>query len=330
MPIGAVSVAEVGEYVATTLRSRTGELVDNTTKNNPVLRRMKAKGKVKPWRGGRFITQEIHYSGNTTYQRYSGYDTLNITPSETIGSYDFDPKFVSVSVTISGQDLLINSGEAQVIDLMEGRIENAMAEMSNGLDIDVCSDGTASGGKQIGGLQLLVASNPTTGTVGGANRATYTFARNQRYQALTDGGAVASASNITTYLDRLWLLCMRGADQPDVVLCDNLYFGFYEASVQALQRITATGTGPSGQGFTGYKYKGADVVPNGQGGNIPASTAYMLNTNYIYLRPHADRNMETIGGDRVPVNQDASVNIIGLAGNMTCSQFQVQGILINT
>jgi hypothetical protein len=330
MPIGSISVAEAGEIVSTTLRSRTGELVDNTSKNNPVLRRLKAKGKIKPWRGGRFIMQEIHYSGNTTYRRYRGYDPLNITPSETIGSYDYDPKYVAVAVTISGDELLMNYGQAQVIDLMESRIENAMAEMSNGLDVDLVSDGTADGGKQIGGLQLLVSSSPSTGTVGGASRVTYSFARNQRFQAATDGGAVASSANITNYLDRLWLQCLRGADSPDVILMDNNYFFFYESSVQALQRITSTGTGPSGQGFTGYKYKGADVVPNGQGGNIPANTAYMLNTNYIFLRPHADRNMDVVGGDRIPVNQDATVNIIGFAGNLTCSNFQLQGVLVNS
>lgn len=331
MAIGSISVTEAGEIITTTLRSRTGELVDNTTKNNPVLRRLKERGKIKPWRGGRTILQEIHYSGNTTYRRYRGYDNLNIVPSETIGSYEFDPKFVAIAVTISGEDLLINYGEAQVIDLLEARIENAQAELANGLDVDLCSDGTADGGKQIGGLQLLVASNPTSGTVGGATRATYTFSQNQRYQALTDGGAVKASTNMTLYMDRLWLKCLRGTDSPDLILMDNNDYSLFEASTQALQRITSVmGTGQAGVGFEGYKYKGADVVPNGQGGNIPANTTYMLNTKYLFLRPHEDRNMEVVGGDRVPMNQDAVINIIGFAGNMTGSWFAGQGILTNT
>ena len=72
MPIGSISITEASEIVATSLRSRTGELADNTTNNNPVLRRLKKRGNVKPWRGGRSIVQEIHYSGNTTYRRYRG------------------------------------------------------------------------------------------------------------------------------------------------------------------------------------------------------------------------------------------------------------------
>lgn len=327
MPIGSISVTEASEIVATTLRSATGKLADNTSNNNPVLRRLKTRGKVKPWRGGYAIRQEIHYSGNTTWTRYNNYDPLNITPTETIGSYEFDPKFASIAVTISGQELLQNYGEAQIIDLLEGRTENAMAEASNQLDADMCSDGTASGGKQIGGLQLLVASNPTTGTVGGVNRATYSIAQNKRYRSLTTGGAIKSATNIQLYMNRLYLQLQRGSDAPDIILMSNEDYAFYEVAVQTLQRITTSSMGDLG--FETYKYKGADVVPNGQGGNIPANLSYFLNTRHIFLRPHEDRNLEPIGGDRVPVNQDASVNIIGFAGNMTCDWFPGQGVLTN-
>lgn len=328
MPIGSVSVTEVSEIVATIGRSRTGKLADGTSNNNPVLRRLRTRGKIKPWRGGRTIMQEFHYSGNATWTRYRGYDPLNIQPSETIGSYEYDPKYAMLAVTVSGDELLMNQGEAELIDLVTSRIENAMAEGQNQLDADCCSDGTASGGKQVGGLQLLVASNPTTGTVGGVNRATYTVARNQRYQALTDGGAVKSATNITLYMDRLWIKQVRGADAPDIVLMSNEDFIFYEAAVQGLQRITTSTAGDLG--FETYKYKGADVVPNGMGGNIPANITYMLNTRHLFLRPHEERNLEQIGEARVPVNQDASINLIGFAGNMTCDWFPGQGILTNS
>lgn len=327
MPIGSISVTEASEIVATSLRSRTGELGDSTSTNNPVLRRLKTRGKIKPWRGGRTIMQEIHYSGNTTWTRYRGYDTLNVQPSEVIGSYEFDPKFASIAVTISGEELLINYGEAQVIDLLEGRIENAMAEGANQLDADCCSDGTASGGKQIGGLQLLVASDPSSGTVGGVDRATYSVAQNKRYRALTSGSAIKSATNIQLYMNRLHVQLVRGSDMPDIVLMSNEDYAFYEVAVQTLQRITESTKGDLG--FFTYKYKGADVVPNGQGGNIPANLTYMLNTKHLWLRPHADRNLEPVGGDRVPVNQDASINVIGFAGNMTCDWFAGQGVLTN-
>lgn len=56
-------------------------------------------------------------------------------------------------------------------------------------------------------------------------------------------------------------------------------------------------------GFTSLKYYGAGnsmdvVLDGGIGGAIGANRMYLLNTNYIFLRPHKDRNMVAIGGDR--------------------------------
>ena len=57
---------------------------------------------------------------------------------------------------------------------------------------------------------------------------------------------------------------------------------------------------------------------------------YFLNTDYIYLRTHKDRDMKVIGGDRRAVNQDALYRIIGWAGNLTMSNAALQGVLIKT
>jgi hypothetical protein len=82
-------------------------------------------------------------------------------------------------------------------------------------------------------------------------------------------------------------------------------------------------------GFTTLKFKGADVVfDGGQGGACPAKHMYFLNTDYLYLRPHKDRNMKVIGGDRMAINQDALYRIIGWAGNLTLSNAALQGVLV--
>jgi len=44
-----------------------------------------------------------------------------------------------------------------------------------------------------------------------------------------------------------------------------------------------------------------------------------LNTDFIFFRPHRDRNFVPIGGERQAVNQDAVVKLIGFAGNITSS-----------
>src|SRR5258708_21695641 len=70
------------EITTTTLYNRSGKLRDNVSKNNAILRRLNAKGKVKSFDGGQAIVQEIEYSENGTYKRYSGYDVLSVPPSD--------------------------------------------------------------------------------------------------------------------------------------------------------------------------------------------------------------------------------------------------------
>jgi hypothetical protein len=74
----------------------------------------------------------------------------------------------------------------------------------------------------------------------------------------------------------------------------------------------------------------ADVVLDGGiGGFMPASTAYFLNTKYLHYRPHRDRNMVPLSpGQRYSVNQDAAVQILAWAGNLTSSGLQFQGIMV--
>jgi len=318
----------MGEIVTTVLRNRSGELADNYTKNNALLNRLKKRGKVKPATGGRTLVHEIAYQENGTFGRYSGYETINIAPSDVITGAEFDWRQAVVAVTMSGYEQLISSGEDAVLDLLEERITNASGTLTNNIALDCYSDGTADGGRQIGGLQLLVAKNPTTGVVGGFDRSTTAalFWRNQKFQSTTDGGAASSAANIQKYMNKLYLKLCRGADKPDLIVADNDYYEKYLESLQAIQRITSSDEAMAG--FGGLKYMSADVVADGfLGGGAPTSSMYMLNTNYIMFRPHKDRNFVPINGDRAPVNQDAMVKLIGFMGNMTMNNAQLQGIL---
>ena len=317
------------EVVTMTLRNRTGKLADNVTDNNALLNRLKKKGKVKPVSGGRTIVQELEYAENGTFKRYAGYETLDISPSDVFSAAEFNYAQAAVAVSISGLEMLQNSGEEAVLDLLESRIQNAEKTLVNNIAADCYSDGTASGGKQIGGLQLLVDTTPSTGTVGGIDASTTigTFWRNIAY----DGGATATSTNIQSYMNAIALQLVRGTDKPDLIVMDNNYYGKYLASLQAIQRVTSEEM--AGAGFASLKYFGvgsADVVlDGGVGGACPASTAYFLNTNYLYFRPHSQRNFVPIGDDRFATNQDAMVKLIGFAGNMTVSNRSLQGVMKN-
>ena len=172
----------------------------------------------------------------------------------------------------------------------------------------------------------MVADSPSTGTVGGINRATSgnEFWRNQSATA----AAALTSETIRPEMDKLYLKCCRGTDKPDLIVTGDTMYQLYESSLQPLQRFSDAKMADAG--FQTLKYKGVDVVcDGGQGGNCPDKHMYFLNTNYLYLRPHRDRNMKVVGGDRMAINQDAVYRIIGWAGNMTMSNAALQGVLVD-
>lgn len=317
------------EMVTTTLREHRKSLADNVSNHNAVHDRINKRGNKRVVDGGYEIVEPLDYAENSTYQRYSGYDTLNVSASDVLSAAKFDWKQSAIHVTASGLELRQNSGKNSLIKLASARLKNAMRTFANNMATDFYSDGTAS--NQINGLQALVA-NAGTGTVGGINSSTYTFWQNAVQSAaapIQGGGAITpSASTIQSLMLPLWLRLTRGNDSPDLITADETYFTFYENSLTDLKRY-ADEDSASG-GFVSLKYKNADVVFDSSGGQWssghPASTMYFLNTEYLHCVTHRDADMTEVPEQRA-VNQDAVVIPIIWQGNLTLSNRALQGLV---
>lgn len=310
----------VSDIVATTIENRSGKIADNVTKNNAVLSQMSMKGRIKTVSGGSKIFQELSFAENGNAGWYSGYDLLPVAAQDVISAAEFEFKQAACPVVISGLDMLKNAGKEQIIDLLEGRINVAEATMANLISGGLYSDGSAAGGKQIEGLNKAVAVTPAA--YGGIDPATFPFWANQ-----TDdlAAAVLTTALIQGQWNAMWGTLVRGADRPDLIMVDNTVWAIYLASLQAQQRFTGTEVGKLG--FPTVKYMDADVVLDGGiGGFCQAGTAYFLNTKYLHYRPHSARNMTSLSPNkRYAINQDAEVQILAWAGNLTCSGRQFQG-----
>jgi len=318
-----MSFPNVSDIIATTIESRTKSIADNVTKNNALLARLEQRGKIKTVSGGSKIFQELSFAENGNAGWYSGYDLLPVAAQDVISAAEFEFKQAACPVTISGLDMLKNSGKEQMIDLLEGRISVAEATMANLVAGGLYSDGTGAGGKQIEGLNKAVPVAPTN-TYGGIDSNTWTFWKNK----VTDAGTTdLTVDKIQGYFNALWAQLVRGADRPDLIVVDAGVWGVYLASLQAQQRFTDASS--ASLGFPTLKYMDADVVLDGGiGGFCPTNTAFFLNTKYIHYRPHASRNMVPLAPNkRYAINQDAEVQILAWAGNLTCSGRQFQGRL---
>lgn len=314
----------VTDIVATTIEKRSKKIQDNVTKNNALLTYIQDKGNVRTFSGGSLIFEELSFAENGNAGWYSGYDLLPVAAQDVLSAAQFDIKQAAVPVTISGLDELKNSGPEQMIDLMEQRLKVAESTMANLIAAGIYSDGTGAGGKQLVGLNAAVPIVANTGTYGGIDRATWAFWRSQS----TTAGAPLTAATVQGAMNTMWASLVRGVDRPNLLVMDNQFWGIFMASLQPQQRFTDPSK--ANLGFPTIKFMDADVVLDGGiGGFATAKTCYFLNTKYLYFRPHSKRNMVPLSPNRrYAINQDAEVQILGFAGNMTSSGSQFQGRLI--
>lgn len=314
----------VTDIVATTIQRRSKKIQDNILKNNAALTWIKERGNVSTFSGGEYIMEELSFAENANAGWYSGYDLLPVAAQDVLSAAQFDIKQAAVPVVISGLDELRNSGPEKMIDLMSSRLAVAESTMANLLAAGLYSDGTGAGGKQIVGLDAMVPVTPTTGVYGGIDRSTWTFWRPKS----TTAGAALISSTVQGAMNTMWASLVRGMDRPDLIIMDNNMWGIYMASLQAQQRFT--NPNKANLGFPTVQFMDADVVLDGGiGGYATTKTAYFLNTKFIKWRPHSRRNMVPLSPNRrYAVNQDAEVQILAWAGNMTCNGAQYQGRLI--
>jgi hypothetical protein len=317
----------VSDIVATTIENRSRKIANNVLKNNALLARLRKKGKIKPVSGGSVIFQELSYAENANFGWYSGYDLLPIGASDVISAAQFPWKQAAVPVTVSGLEKLQNSSKEQMIDLLEARISVAEDTMVNNLAAAIYSDGTGYGGKQVAGLAAAVPVTPTTGTYGSIDRSVWSFWQPQLTTTSGVNPTGGATGNVQGYLNTHWAKMVRGKDRTDLVIMDTNWWGVYMSSLQALQRFVDVDT--ANLGFPSVKFMDADVVlDGGLGGFCPAWSCWFLNTDYIFYRPHKDRDIVPLDPEkRHGTNQDAEVSIIGWAGNMTMSNSFLQGFL---
>lgn len=315
-----MSFPNVTDLVATTIEYRQGEIRDNVTKNNAFLRHLEKKGNTREFSGGVQIFEEISFQANPNAGWYSGYDPLPTSAADVISAAAYQIKQAACPVTVSGLELLQNASKEKIIDLVDGRLKVAEASMNNLIAQGVYSDGTGNSGKQIVGLDAALAITPTN-IYGNINRATWPFWANQ----VRTAAATITTATVQGEMNAMWSQLIRGKDKPHLAIMDNFWWQTYVGSLQAIQRFTESHE--ADLGFPVIKYMNTDcVLDGGIGGFATLKTCYWLNTDFFYYRPHAHRNMVPLSPEkRYAINQDAVVQILAWAGNITSAGPQFCG-----
>lgn len=322
MPINPV--LHYQQILSMALEDRSRGYQDLVSNSNALLNVLQRKNLWRTYSGPRI--RETLQIAKQDAQWYSGYDFLENPPIELFNDAFFTPKMVAVPISLTMEEILNNEGEAQIMDTMESYITAAESSLMDTMDLALHSDGTANGGKQLGGLNLAVPIVENAGTYGGISRVDNAIWRTTTYDAQSDFSDIGTQVNSVTIrpmLNRIMTQRSRARRWADLLLMSPEHYEAYDAATTSIQRIQKEG-GLAKLGFSSLEYIGGGkraeiVLDGGIGSNMPANTTYGLDTDSLRVRYNENRNFDKLfeGEGMKPINQDAIAQYIGWMGELT-------------
>lgn len=308
----------VNQLVATTIANYHKQFADNVANSNAVTALLRAGDRIRTVDGGKQISCPLTYA-EETFAWYTGTDLLSRALKETISEADYAPANAVASVTLSGPDLAKNRGKERILNLLEGKLDNAEVTMKNNITKAVYSDGTVA--KSFAGLKAFITDDGT-GIVGGIDAGTWAFWKNQFQDIARATGLQYPA--LKAGMNALWMKLIRGTEKPDLVLADAEIYSTYESGLQENQRYADARLGALG--FETLKYKTAAMVFDGAATGLVGG--YMVNTKYLKLEVYTGRNFEALDlPDQTP-DMDAVTRHIAFMGALTLSNRSMQGRIL--
>ena len=310
----------VNQLVATTINNYHQEFADNVSNSNAVTALLRQGSRVRVIDGGKAIACPLAYA-EETFAWYSGTELLSRAVKETISEADYAPANAVASVTLSGPDLAKNRGRERILNLLEGKLDNAEATMKNNVTKAVYGDGSVA--KSFAGLKAFV-TDAGTGIVGGIDSTTWTFWKNQFQSVARATGLQYPALKLA--MNALWMKLIRGTEHPDLIVADGEIYSTYESGLQENQRYADARLGALG--FETLKYKQAAIVFDGVATGLTG--AYFLNTKYMKFEIYRGRNFEPLDLPDQSPDMDAVTRHIAFMGALTLSNRSLQGRLFAT
>lgn len=313
------------EIFSTSLQNYKTTLVDNIFDSLPFFEFIAKKGgsKVVLEDSAADIIVPLMYAENGTVSSYSGYDIIDTTPQSGLGNAKYTMKQVAGTVTIDRFSERQNAGKAQIVNLFQAKMTQLEKSMANKLSQMFFSDGTGNSSKDISGLQLIIADTPTSGTVGGIDRASYSWWRNN-----TDDGASSSTAFDAILADvrSMYYTCAKGKDAPDLLIGGlDSYKGFEGKLTGTLYFNAAQSNTISDAkfGFQNMRVYGSIFTYDNDCGS---DRIYFINS--AYLKFHVDKNtfFEAMPFQRMN-NQDARTSMVLLYGELCASNCARLGVL---
>lgn len=304
------------------------EMGDAIINKNFVLAYLKSKAE-RVEVGGLDFAEPVMYSSNTNFGFDSKFAIIPANYQTPTQAFRFAPMTLRGLMVINKVHELQNQGKAEITNFLMTLKKQAESTVSNLIN---SATWTASPTADIQpeSLRSLITTTPTTGTIGGVDRATATWARNKLNSAtISSIGSTAGVAALSTFWAQLG---GAAGDLPDFAVTTATLWGNLVGFLVNLRRLT------SSENMAKLSLKTIEVLPgcelgyDGDAGaafggdtslsGCPANQFYFLNSNHLFYKVLKGGNMQFEGFSKKDNSlNDTSIfyHIYNLTTNMPTS-----------
>lgn len=294
-------VWNVGQTLAAAMPRFEKTFKDQVFDETVLLNFMKSNGGIESKSGGASYVQVPLMHAQGTSEWFSGADTLNVSPVDTLDAAQYYWRNLDASITITLEDELNNTGKEQIVDLLDAKIMQAKLTISANLNESLFTGTGNEARKRIVGLQTLAG----TGTVGGISGTNFP---DWRAYVESTGGALTIAQMKTA---RNTINQGKGGSPVKIIVTTQTLFEKYESLLTPTYQMDPLVRSKEAErlgdvGFTALSYAGIPVVFDQ---DVPSGEMYFLNGENLKLYVHEMANNKMTESNS-PVDQHVSVRHI--------------------
>lgn len=258
MAINNAQLAAAGTGAFQTIMA--GDPVDQIDKDRPFMAWALANKKESTFLAGVY-NEKVRYSHDSNYQRYTGDDQVTYNRRKTVRAAPYlhyevhdgfslnETELTDNGITLTDDIDAVPTGDerSRIINLIKENTAVLKLGLQENLDIDFHLDGSQSP-KAVPGLDAIVSTTPAVGVIGGIDRATAPYWRNNA----AIGIATGTAGVLSATMETQWRACTTyGGSAPDAIFCGSKFYDAFRAEQIATQQREIIVTGKGGTSFDG-------------------------------------------------------------------------------
>lgn len=301
--------------------------IDQVAVERPFMKAL--MGKKKSFPGGKqYIVEQLRYRYQSNFQWFNGASVVSYNKRVTVEQAQFPWRSAHDGFSLD-EDRLAQNGividdnskggnatqaeQVQLTNLLTESTETLRLGFEEKFSMYLHLDGTSST-DAVAGLDLIVAIDPTTGTVGGIDRSVSanTYWRNNKSTGLTAVTTEATAIAFLAAMETMWRGCVKNGGRPDLIFAGATFLDNYIAAMnytgQTVQyaggEVRKLDGGVGGIYFKGIEIQWCPEFDDNFGGFVSPAVhwtkrCYFINSKHLTLRPMDGQDMVTRKPPRV-------------------------------